>query len=419
MEQFTLGFIIGSGLFTFLWFLLNWAGVPYNLASGLFLLVSLIVFDALFKKYFIKERPANKKLFDIAFFRKLNWPEKFFLTVIVFLCLSAFIQTIYWPIRYWDSLALYDFRAKVFAQTGFMQAAIARGWFFGYPLMTSLVHTWVYLSGATNPSFFYALLYIFLLILFYKNIRKLKIGITFSLFFTAVAAVSPRIFDHTQWAYTNLPYSIYIILGSIYLYWGIKNKEAGSFMVSAILIGLSAWTRTAEPFWLGCVAMAVVFSLIAKKWLWPVIYTTIVAVIMLPWRIFEAIYGGGNANVANQVASTSVGVVQNLRMDILKPAFGYFMTNVVNIYLAYFLLLVLIIIAKFFVKSKNWFFTLLTLADLGLTFAGVMIFVRYLPYWQEIPDSLSRMVMFIPVLVVFMAAELVSEYKISKDFTSS
>jgi len=409
-EQISLGYILGIGIFTFIWFLLNWAGIPYNLESG-FALLLLFNFILLVVDRLLHKITKGKSIIDLFYLKKLNTIEKFMIGVIVFLSVSALAQNIYWPIRYWDSLVLYDFRAKVFTQTGFMQEAITRGYFFGYPLLTSLAHTWVYLLGGTNPSFLYALLYIFLLVNIFSNLKKLNIGRMMTIFLTVLVAVSPRLFDHTQWAYTNLPYSIYIVLGSIYLYFGIKKKNLRSFIVSALLIGLSTWTRTTEPFWLSCVAMGIIFSIFIKKWLWPFFYVAIVGSIMLPWRIFESIYENTNANVLNQVVSTSQGVIQNLQVSILKPTFNFFIINVVQMYLVYFILLGATLLIKLFIKSKEWFFAILIIFDLALTFAGILMFVKYTPYWQEIPDSLSRMVMFIPVLITFLLAELLSEIK--------
>jgi hypothetical protein len=131
---------------------------------------------------------------------------------------------------------------------------------------------------------------------------------------------------------------------------------------------------------------------------------------MLPWRAFESIHNVGTANVVNQVVSTSQGVVQNFLGPILKPTFDFVMTNVIQMYLIYFTLLGAILLIKLFIKSKKWFFAILIIFDLTLTFAGTLIFVKYQPNWQEIPDSLTRMVMFIPPMIIFLLAESIEEF---------
>jgi len=419
LEQISLGYILGIGIFTFIWFLLNWMGIPYNLMNGLAILLSLNIILCVVDRVFYKTR-EEKSIVELSFFKKLNMIEKFLLGIIVFLCISALVQNIYWPIRSWDSLVLYDFRAKIFAQTGFMQEAIAQGYFFSYPLLTSLAHTWVYLLGGTNPSFLYGFYYISLLIILYSNFKKLKIGRIFILLLTVLVAISPRLFDHTQWAYTNLPYSIYIVLSSIYLYFGIKKKDFGAYIISALLIGLSTWTRMAEPFWLSCVIIAIASSLLIKKWLWPFLYISLVGLIMLCWKVFQLPFTVVNTtvnnklstDVVNQISPISPGVVQNFQISIFKQTFNFIMTNVVEKYLIYFIFLGIILIIKLLTKSKEWFFVAIIFIDLVFIFIGTLVFVNSTPYWQDIPDSLSRMVMFIPALVIFLSAELLSEMEI-------
>jgi hypothetical protein len=342
--------------------------------------------------------------------QKFSLPEKIGMGILMFLGVSALIQSVYWPIRFWDSLVLYDFRARLFAQTGFMQAAISQGYFFGYPLLTSLAHTWVYVLGGSNPSFIYSIFYIAFLISFFVNVEKMKLPRQAVIALTLLVAVSPRFFEHTQWAYANLPYSIYIISGSIYLYWGLKNRDFGQYTLSAVLIGLSTWARGAEPFWLSCVITAIVFCLFIKKWLWPLVYVGLFASIIIPWRYFQSIYDGGTINVVGQVVSTTSSVVQNLQFSVLKPTFDFFVANVFILYLIYFITLGVVIITKIFIKSREWLITLLIVFDIGMAFAGTLIFVKYIAYAQDIPDSLARMVMFIPVMICFLLAESIAEF---------
>ena len=401
IEKIALGYILGIGIFTFIWFLMNLISISYNLISGFSLLIILNIIVLVVNKLKFG-RWFRKIKFDFGYFKKLDTLEKIILGIIVFLYLSALIQNLYFPIRYWDSLVLYDFRAKLFAQSGFMNTAIAQGYFFGYPLLTSLAHTFVYVLGGNNPSFIYGLFYLSFIVLFSSNLKKLNLNRILVFILTLLVAISPRLFDHTQWAYTNLPYTVYIVLGSIYLYLGVKNKYFGSFVLSAILIGLSTWTRSAEPFWLSCVGLAVVASVYLRKWLWPFVYTGLVALIMIPWKAFESAFNMDTANVIGQVATTSSTVVQNIQLSILKPAFDFFTTNVIRMYLIYFVLLGIIILIKLITKSRKWFFTFLVIINLGLTFAGIMVFVKDVSFYQDIPDSLARMVMFLPPMIIYL-----------------
>jgi hypothetical protein len=338
--------------------------------------------------------------------------EKIGIGILIFLCVSAFIQNLYWPIRYWDSLVLYDFRAKVFAATGFMQPAISRGYFFGYPLLTSLAHAWVYILGGTNPSFLYTFFYISFLLNFGINIKKMGLSRPLVIAMTVLVSISPRLFEHTQWAYTNLPYIIYIVLGSIYLYWGIKNNDIKAYLLSGIMVGLSTWTRNVEPFWLSVLIVAMVSTFFNKRWFWFVMMTSLVFIIMMPWRIFESFYKqGAGINVASQIINTSKGIVQNTNPTIFKSSLSNFWANFIFPYVFYVVIFTIVLFFKIINKSKNLYFIFIVILDLGLILGGIFTYVTYVPYVGDLSDSLTRMAMFFQPLVVFLLSEYLSETK--------
>lgn len=411
LEKISLSFILGIGLFTLIWFVLNLIGVPYSLLSGSVLIIFLNITVFCISKFISKHNFKVNITGKFTYLKKLHLLEKTCLFLIVFFCLSSIIQNIYWPVRTWDSIVMFDFRARLFAQTGFMHEAIERGYFFAYPLLTSLAHTWIYLLGINNPSFIYGFFYTFFILNFYINLKKLKINRLFVLLLTLLLAVAPRLFDHTQWAYTNLPFAVYLTLGSIYLYFGIKNKDINSFIMSAILMGLSTWVRSTEPFWISSVIVAILFSIVLKKYVWPVIYIFILGLIMLPWRYFLQINKEGTVNVAKQVVDTTYSVLKDVQFLKLEQTFNFVITNVIYMYLTFFILILLILVYKLIIKSKEWIFFVLILLNLMIIFGGTLSFALYFKEWQDIPDSLARMVMFIPPLIIFLSAELLSELK--------
>ena len=411
VEKISLSFLLGIGLFTLIWFMLNLIGVPYSLLSGSILIISLNITVFCISRFILKHNNKTTIIKEFTYLKKLNLLEKICLSLIMFFCLSSLIQNIYWPVRTWDSIVMFDFRARLFAQSGFMHEAINRGYFFAYPLLTSLAHTWVYLLGINNPSFIYGFFYTFFILNFYVNLKKLKINRLFVLLLTLLLAVTPRLFDHTQWAYTNLPFAVYLTLGSIYLYFGIKNKDINSFIVSAILVGLSTWLRSTEPFWISSVIVVILFSIVLKKYVWPVIYLFIFSSIMLPWRYFLQINKEGTVNVAKQVVDTTYSVLKDVQFLKLEQTFNFIKTNLIYMYLTFFILILLILVIKLIIKSKEWTFFILILLNLMIIFGGTLSFALYFKEWQDIPDSLARMVMFIPPMAIFFAGELLSELK--------
>ena len=107
-------------------------------------------------------------------FKTLNLSpvEKVMLAVLAFIIVSSFLNTLYWPVSLWDSLVLYDFRAHIFAASGFMKEAFIDSYYINYPLLTSLGHTIVYLTGGESPQILHSLFYISLGAGFYGSLRE-------------------------------------------------------------------------------------------------------------------------------------------------------------------------------------------------------------------------------------------------------
>ncbi|KKR53904.1 MAG: hypothetical protein UT88_C0005G0012 [Candidatus Woesebacteria bacterium GW2011_GWD2_40_19] len=257
-----MSFPLGIGVFTLLMFVTNLVGVRFGLSNEL-LLLFLISVPLVFLqwrrmgKFFVGSVDAIKNL-------KLMPVEKVMLGALAFLIVTSFINTFYWPVHIWDSVVLYDFRGHVFAETGFMKEAFIDGYYYNYPLLTSLAHTIVYLGGGRYPQFLYSIFYLSLGVGFYGLLREFvsrKTGI----FFTLVLLLAQPLFYHSLISYTNLPFTVYISLGAISIYLWDKKKEVGYLILSALLVGLSTWTRFNEPFWLATLLVVFIVSIYRKK----------------------------------------------------------------------------------------------------------------------------------------------------------
>ena len=171
IERLGLAYLLGIGLLTFLMFLSFLIGLKFTLINTLFVLtVATIILLLLTRNIRSKFRLEMKELFSLL---KFSFIEKIFVFILIILFIYSLINSLYWPVADWDALAIYDFRAKVFAMTGGMAEGIDRGYFFGYPLLVSLANAWVYLLGGDNPKLIYSLFYISFIFVFYGVIRRL------------------------------------------------------------------------------------------------------------------------------------------------------------------------------------------------------------------------------------------------------
>lgn len=404
LEKISLGFLIGVGLLTLVLFILNLVGVPYSSTWSNFVLIMLTFFVLILNYIFGRKLPFRRSVINMnSIFGKLTGIEVFFVSCILILCASSLLYTLYWPIKDWDTLVLYDFRAITFVRTGFMYDGIARGYFFGYPLFTSLAHTWIYSLGGQNPYFFYSLLYMsFVVAVFCMLLRFMSRKL--ALFWTIISAIPAEIYIQSTFAYTNLPYTIYFVLGCLFLILWEKFGEKRYIVLSAMLIGLSTWVRSTDPFWIIPLVLTIVFAFARRRYLDVVIYSFLFLLMRQPWLVFEKLAGdsGDTLLVVAPKLTTILLSIPNLD-HLIKVTI--FIWNNVLIYQIYLLIplvsstLIVLLLKKKLTRAL--FITLsLVLTSYLFIFIGTYVFSFIAPYWEEIADSATRMsIMLIPLTI--------------------
>jgi hypothetical protein len=403
LVRLALGYLFGIGLITLFMFLGYLVGFRFTFENTVRILIFSNMILAPLALLLRKRMKVRKGFKEIGrFFKGMDSFEKLIFGAILLFLLSSFILNIYYPVSTWDSLALYDWRAKIFVDTGGMEEGIARGFFFGYPFMTSLVHTFVYLFGGENPKFIYSLIFTAFAILFYNALRKFS-SRKISLLITLALITIPSIFNHSTIAYTNMPYTAYFVMSVICLYvWMIKH-ESGYLAISAFFAGLSTWVRSSEPFWMVNLGVLILFCLWKKKFLSPVFYSLIFFPIQQPWKFFEArMLGQQYSTLGAAQASLSV-LKSGFNLGRLVEILVYIWENAILSNILFFGLLSVIILtqARRIFKEKNFLYLILIFGYLFLIFIGSYIFSFVYLKWREVPGSLGRMVMFLAPLVLF------------------
>ncbi len=400
-----LSYLLGIGIFTLLMFATNLLGLKLTFANNilifLFAATSLIFFGRMRLKGYWKDFKKSFKSFHPGL------TEKVTIGAIGYFIVSSFANTFYWPVYIWDALTLYDFRGHLFAQTGFIQNTITSlnsGYYFSYPLFTSLSHTIVYLSGGANSQFIYSLFYLSLGLSFYGLLREFiskKIGILFTLMLLTV----PQIFNQSVVSYTNLPSMTFFSLGAIYFYIWDKKRTPGYLILSSLLVGLSTWTRSAEPFWLGIFMLVVLLSLLRKKILDILVFSIFFFPIQQMWKVCLS-------NVTSQ--TSTLGQISSY-FSVLSNAFdfqrwtiviSFLYRNVVKNWGPVFILFIAVFVYSLIAKKiKNEFMIyLITFTLFAMLFVGTFIFSFTFPTWSEIPDSASRTAMIFYPLFVYCAS---------------
>ena len=201
----------------------------------------------------------NSKSSTVLFKRQklLKIIEIVLLVLILFQVLTSIFITVIFPVRFWDAITCWSFKAKAF----FLDKTIydfysKHSYKFShpsYPILLPLLQTYSYFSiGTLNENLMkliFPLFYISLLIVNYgflrikyseinpkvnnnsvkikkdnRILRKNYPKIT-SLFFTFILSTVPIIFDHSYIEYTNLVFAFYLYLSVMFMILWIRFKD--------------------------------------------------------------------------------------------------------------------------------------------------------------------------------------------------
>jgi hypothetical protein len=412
LERVGLSYLFGIGFITLVLFLSSWLGIkitPINILTTLLFLImsSLGICNLLRRKIEIKVPNLRRYLIS------LKWYEKIILLLIGATFLSSFLISLYYPVNSWDALALFDFTAKIIAQTGYFVQIVDQYFYFAqYPLLVSLGHTIVYLFEGKNPQFIYPLYFLSFAFIFFSLLRRESTRFI-ALLGTLILVTNPRLFTHSTIAYTNLPYTVFYVVGTIYLYIAIVRNKTQYLFMSALLIGLGTWARSAEPLWLTEILIVIIYAL-HKKSIYPaLIFILPFFIIQQPWNIFQArLYGetlstAGQLSLISKILSTGVDIKRILEVTL------YVTRNIVGSWgpiLAIFLIVVFFDIKSQF-KKKSLIMLLIILANFIAVYVGTYLFSIKYEEWIDIPDSAIRMSMFFPPLMIYYISLALRNYK--------
>lgn len=414
--RFGLSYLLGIGFFTLLMYITNLLGLKLTFLNNVLIFLVFSLPLAFFKRSkiedFWKETVKSVKNFHPGLV------EKIILGAIGFFIISSFINTFYWPVYRWDALTLYDFRALVISQTGFIKSALSalgEGFNFVYPLLTSLSHTIVYLSGGNNSQFLYSMFYLSLGLVFYGLLREFT-SRNLSLIFTLVLLSVPKVFTQSIISYTNLPYMAYFSLGAIYFYVWDKKRTMGYLVLSSVLVGLSVWTRSAEPFWLVIFGTIILASIFRRKIFDIIIFSLIFFPIQQVWQNFRISAGSASSTIGE--ITNSVPFLANIfNFPRWIEVLNFLYKNVALSWGPVFLLFSAAFIYSLIFKKikKSFLIYFLTFSLLAMLILGTFIFSFSAKGWAEIPDSAVRLSMiFYPLLIYSAALVLIDHTKYEK-----
>lgn len=365
-ESLALSWLTGSVVFTLFLYVINtYFGIPLNHQSSA---IAFIIFS------FVSFLVARKNIT----FPKIDFKNnKLLIGVPVVIAVLMFVTSFFYPVADWDAITLFDFRARTLVNEGFFTNEIMEMVYGGYPMFTSFLHFWTYITGLSSPMPIYSLFTISLFAGIYFAFRKISTK-TLSLLVATACIFTPRLFANSFIAYTNLPYTVYITLGALYVYLFVRNKDWKSLIIGILLSLATFWVRS-FPFALVNLALPLLAIPFTKRYSK---YLSILTIALL---------------------------VSSYFLPFTREVAGYLKWAVFEYYSPYWMIFAGIFIYKLIRNSKDWYWALTYIGYAFVTLVGTYIFNKTWPgYYKAIPDAIQRMTMFMNTSVILFASTLIT-----------
>lgn len=428
-ERVSIAYGLGFGLLTLAMFFLNVAGVKFSLINIVILISTLMTLSLIY--LLLRHRISYPSLRKLNVFKKikqtissLSMFEGIIMGLLAFFLLSNIAISLYWPVWESDALSMFDFRARVFAKTQSISEAartitiISPASFLTYPPLASLVNTWLYLCGWTNPKIFYPLLLICLAIISYYSLRDYSLPYH-ALLFSLIMVTNPGIYFYAASSYINLPFAFYFAAGIMYLYRWMSTQKKGFLSLAGIFFALFAWTRRESmPFFLGSLLILIIFAISRRRFFAPILFTLLYFSVEPLWKIYLANLFHSQYTVIDAVtdtvtASSSFVPEASGALPLLRLFFDFAQWRKVLAWMQVWIVsnhretlysLILVTLLCIDRVRKHLFLFLLVYLNLVLfTLASYMVLLTW-DWWKGAGASAKRLfIIFPPIMWYFMA----------------
>lgn len=312
------------------------------------------------------------------------------------------------PVMEWDAIALYDFRAKIFTEglviEDLQESVKDVGYFryyYAYPLMSSILHSWGYLWGLDKVLVLYSGFYASIGLLLLDVARNFRTRFqTITRWLIVGCLTTPLLLSHAFIAYTNLMYAAFLLAGLVTAFVGIRKEKTGWVFYSVFLLMACLLTRLNEPFYLSILFPVIGYFLLKKKWLLLILYPLLLLGLRQWWTAY--------AVFDDVLELNSVGVIFE---KFSLPFFIEVETFLIMRYMAAIKsALVLAALALglrlWTYRSLPWYWLVFWTINGGLLTIGGFFFALQMSFWKDISGSAERMMIAFVPIIYFWAMEM-------------
>ncbi len=246
LERWSISFGFGVGVLSCEMLFLSMMGLKFNPV------VMIIPWIALFMIVLYRDRgniDFKKMIISLIDLRSISRIEFVLLMGITFEIIMVIIEAVIQPIHGMDPMAMWSYKSKVFFFEGSVPLNLIDLQEFrqpSYPLLTSLMETWIYLwmgeisdwlINLIRPLFFLSLL-----IIFYFSIKRFMER-KFALFFLFILSSVP-IFTHiSAQRLADIPLSFFYFVAIVALFRWMENPNNKDAIMAGLFLGFAMFTK--------------------------------------------------------------------------------------------------------------------------------------------------------------------------------
>ncbi len=266
--RLAIAFPLGGGLFTYLLFLLSWAGLPLTPASVLTVfLMTLGVLEHLRTRVARRQGSSRPDVSEENSVFRSPLPNAILVGALGLVILFECIVSVGQAYAAWDAAAMWGIKGYGIALEGSIFAA--RSWgahALAYPLnIHLLIALFKVLSGDMLPGskLIFPLFLVSTMLGCYGFWTRRGVPKEWATGGCLLLASVPVLFTHATNGYANLPTACYLVLAALIGAEAIASGSRGGQVIAGLLLGLACWTIVEGIFF----AVVVLGSLLFARYL--------------------------------------------------------------------------------------------------------------------------------------------------------
>ncbi|HAR20774.1 MAG TPA: hypothetical protein DCR46_08925 [Cytophagales bacterium] len=254
--------LVGLGMNAFWMFACDILHFPIHLYLLLGLSMALAALLSFKNKEVFKEDWSALQNTQIGF-GQVNFSWLFFFFVLCYMVYAISQKGLFWPITEYDSVAGYDYMAKMIAaeqkiKVSLFEYSIDSGTMarFIYPPLVATSYALPYLCGMAMSKIMSIVYFVSLLFGFYGCLRYYTTHLA-AIVGTLFMAATPEMFSHAALGLTNLPNAAYASIALISFFIWTEKKTKSWLVLSAVMMAFTLFSRSDS----------IVFALAVLVWL--------------------------------------------------------------------------------------------------------------------------------------------------------